>query len=98
MIIVGQDKDLILNFDRVNFIKIEPDENDFDIEINYADDDWDVIATYKSFERAQEVLKEIVSRYSEYLRLQGGPAVLQGQNDVAPAIFNVPKIYEMPKE
>ena len=46
MLIVGQESDLIVNFERINFIKIEASENEYDIEINYADDDWDVIASY----------------------------------------------------
>lgn len=45
MLIVNQDKNSIINLKRVNFINIESSENNFDIEINYADDEWDVIAT-----------------------------------------------------
>lgn len=53
MLIVSQNKDVIVNLQRVNFIKIEPDENEFDIEINYGDDYWDVIGTYDSYEKCK---------------------------------------------
>ena len=53
---------------------------------------------YKTKERAKEVLQEIVKKYSSYLELKGGPAILQGQMDIQPNIFNIPKVYEMPKE
>ncbi len=59
MIIVSQTRDAIINFKRINFIKIEADENEYDIEINYGDDNWDVIGTYDNFERAKEVVQEI---------------------------------------
>lgn len=54
MLILGQNGDIIINFERINLIKIESSENEFDIEINYADDKWDVIGTYESFDRAKE--------------------------------------------
>lgn len=37
-------------------------------------------------------------KYSSYLILEGGPAIMQGQIDIQPNVFNVPKIYKMPKE
>ena len=98
MIIVSQTRDVIVNFERINYIKIEPDQNEYDIEINYGDDYFDVIGTYDSFERAQEILNEIVKKYSEYLKLEGGPAILQGQTDIQPNIFNIPKIYKLPEK
>ena len=64
MIIVGQTRDVIINFKRINFLKIEADENEYDIEMNYDDDNWDVIGTYDSFERAKEVLNDLVNSFS----------------------------------
>ena len=49
-------------------------------------------------ERAKEVLQEITQKYSSYLKLEGGPAILQGQMDIQPNIFNIPKVYEMPEK
>lgn len=91
MLIVGQENDLIVNFERINFIKIEPSENKFDIEINYADDDWDVLATYDSFERAKEILAEIINFYKTVARVEGKE---KGQ----PKFYNVPKVYFMPEK
>ena len=63
MLIVSQNKDVIVNLQRVNFIKIEPDENEFDIEINYGDDYWDVIGSYVSYEKCKEILNAIKQEF-----------------------------------
>lgn len=89
MLIVNQDKNIIINFKRINFIKIESNENEFDIEINYADEEWDVIATYDSYERAQEVLQEITQEYKKVARVDE-------QNNRQPRFYNIPKVYYMP--
>lgn len=91
MLIIGQNKDTLINFERINFIKIEPSENKFDIEINYADDDGDVIATYDSFDRAKEILAEIINAYKTVARVEGKE---KGQ----PKFYNVPKVYFMPEK
>ena len=57
-----------------------------------------IVSQDKDEERAKEVLNEIVKTYSSYMQLNGGPAIIQGQSDIAPAIFNIPKVYEMPEE
>lgn len=56
------------------------------------------LGEYATEERAKEVLQEIIKCYKSYLQLNGGPAILQGQMDIQPNIFNIPKVYEMPKE
>lgn len=56
------------------------------------------LGEYTTEERAKEVLMEIIKKYSSYLQLDGGPALLKGQMDIQPNIFNIPKVYEMPKE
>ena len=91
MLIVNQDKNIIINFKRINFIKIESSENEFDIEINYADNKWDVIATYDSYERAQEVLQEITQEYKKVARVDE-------QNNRQPRFYNIPKVYYMPEK
>ena len=48
--------------------------------------------------RAKEVLAEIAKKYSSYMQLTGGPAIVQGQIDIQPNIFNIPKMYEMPED
>ena len=91
MLIIGQNNDTLINFERINFIKIEPSENKFDIEINYADDDGDEIATYDSFDRAKEILAEIINAYKTVARVEGKE---KGQ----PKFYNVPKVYFMPEK
>ena len=57
-----------------------------------------ILGKYKTMKRAKEVLAEIVQKYSSYLQLTGGPAIMQGQMDIQPNIFNIPKTYEMPED
>ena len=69
------------------------------IAIALAKEGAEVVVNYNcSEERAKEVLAEIVQKYSSYLQLNGGPAILQGQMDIQPNIFNIPKVYEMPEK
>lgn len=91
MLIVNQDKNSIINLKRVNFINIESSENNFDIEINYADDEWDVIATYDSYERAQEVLQEIIKRYNKAL-------ITINRGTGQQKFYDLPKVYYMPEK
>ena len=104
MIIVSQDKNIIYNYDKIECIFAVPDFEDFGKKIK-----WEIkahldsgkcyrLGVYKAEERAKEVLMEIIKKYSSYLQLDGGPAILQGQMDIQPNIFNIPKVYEMPKE
>lgn len=102
MIIVSQDKDLIVNFDNVESIDIVADldgTGKVPYKIYYETSSRrEELGKYATEERAKEVLQEIAKKYSEYLELKGSPAILQGQSDIAPNIFNIPKVYEMPKE
>lgn len=102
MLIVGQDKDIIMNFENIEILGIgnplEDDDGKFKILANTTSDSQYTLAKYDTKERAEEVFDEIVKKYSSYLSLRGGPAIMQGQMDVQPNIFNIPKIYEMPKE
>ena len=96
MVIVNQDKTGIYNFDNIKSIDVI--ENEINITDDILSNKGIVIGTYATEERAKEILQEIVKKYSSYLQLNGGPALIQGQMDVQPNIFNIPKIYEMPKE
>ncbi len=102
MIIVSQDKTKIINFDNVEEIKIvkiiDKNHEIKKLQIVALGQYEYELADYKTEERAKEVLAEIVQKYSSYLQLKGGPAILQGQSDIAPAIFNIPKVYEMPEK
>lgn len=97
MIIISQDKETIINFESITRISIIPpvkQEYKYSIAINGCLD----LGYYKTKERAKEVLQEIAQKFSSYLKLEGGPAILQGQIDIQPNIFNIPKVYEMPED
>lgn len=100
MIIVSQDKTKIVNFDNLIQIYITQDEEETANFIRYESVDslYEDLGEYKTEERAKEVLQEIVKKYSSYLELKGGPAIIQGQMDIQPNIFNIPKVYVMPLE
>lgn len=100
MIIVSQDKNGIINFDNMTRVYITFDEGDDDVCIRTetVDSLYEDLGYYKTEKRAKEVLAEIVQKYSSYLQLTGGPAIMQGQMDIQPNIFNIPKTYEMPKD
>lgn len=63
MIIVSQDKDVIVNFHNIETIgtgnPLEDDEGKFKILVNTTIDNQYVIAKYATEERAKEVLQEI---------------------------------------
>lgn len=90
MIIVNQHEDVIINFEKLNFIKIEADENDFDIVMNYDGDYWDVIGTYESYERAQEILRAIVNVYKKCI-LSVDPRTKTTTYAMAPRVYEMPK-------
>lgn len=108
MIIVSQDKKEIINFNEIFRLYIdtwsskefatEPDC--WCIRAEKASDNMicAFLGEYATEERAKEVLMEIIKKYSSYLQLDGGPALLKGQMDIQPNIFNIPKVYEMPEE
>ena len=100
MIIVSQDKGKIINFDNMTRVYITFDEDDdyVCIRTETVDSLYEDLGYYKTEARAKEVLQEIIQKYSSYLKLEGGPAILQGQMDIQPNIFNIPKIYEMPEK
>ena len=106
MIIVSQDKMEIFNFEEIFRLYVDnwsneefvTEPNCFCIKAEKSSDNMicAFLGEYQTEERAKEVLQEIVSKYSSYLKLEGGPAILQGQIDIQPNIFNIPKVYEMP--
>ena len=101
MIIVNQDKTVMVNFDNVDYIelnKLPINEIGYAIGIDTSESYFNRFAIYDTEERAKEVLAEIAKKYSSYMQLTGGPAIVQGQIDIQPNIFNIPKVYEMPED
>lgn len=91
MLIVSQDKETIINFENITRISIMPpqeEEYKYSISINSCLD----LGYYKTKERAKEVLQEIVNKFKEYVTITNVAG-----NDIR-GIYNIPKIYEMPKE
>lgn len=84
MILVSQDKETIINFD--NITEIAQEDGEIGITNDILNDDFQVIAIYKTEERAKEVLKEIVNKYRQW------------NVDNNKAVSIIPKVYEFPKE
>ena len=96
MIIVSQNKKKIINFERIAEVIVS--DKDICVRDNFEVQKGLIIATYELEERAKEVLQEIVHKYAMYLSIEGGPALVQGGMDIQPNVFNIPKVYCMPKE
>ena len=91
MIIVSQDKDLIVNFDNTTVIGIAQN-NSKEIDSITVNGEEQFLAEYETEERAKEVLKEITRMYQE-TRI-----VYRGQANYNPVNSIDRPIYEMPKE
>lgn len=102
MIIISQDERSIINFEQVKVINInrlEPIEIAAYFNCDYINNNDNILlGKYRTEERAKEVLQKIIKEYSSCLELKGGPAIMQGQMDIQPNIFNIPKVFRMPKE
>lgn len=101
MIILSQ-KGKILNFDNIIEITTKDltiyDEGCYVIVAETVNNKEKELGVYNTEKRAKEVLQEIIKCYSSYLQLDGGPAIIQGQMDIQPNIFNIPKVYKMPEK
>lgn len=62
MLILSQDKSMIINFDRI--INIYVEKNKINYQCPDIEDFWGTIGKYETEERAKEVLKEIAYFYS----------------------------------
>lgn len=73
MIIVNQDKKMIINFDnviRINVRRLPPNETGYAISIDTMDCLFDRFALYDTEERAKEVLSEIYKKYSDWQTME----------------------------
>ena len=87
MIIVSQDKTEIINLDRVTEISVS--ENYICVTDRIEQKAGYIIATYKTEERANEVLKEIIQSYRDYRT-----AEVDGYTNV----LQETAVYEMPED
>lgn len=86
MIIVSQDRDLIISFDNVTVIGIAQN-NSKEIDSITVDKEEQYLGEYKTEERAKEVLQEIVTRYKNWENMKVGQ----------PSGVCLP-VYEMPED
>lgn len=90
MVIISQDKTMILNFEYIETIEIgnplENNDGKFKILCDTTSDNQYTIAEYETEERAKEVLQEIISKYKITLY----------NSKTKETVVNVPKVYEMP--
>lgn len=95
MIIVSQDKDLILNFKNIDAIGIgNPLDNDnglFKVLASTTSDNEYTLGKYETEERAKEVLQEIINRYKK-------PKILQETLDTYQVIKLNNEVFQIPKE
>lgn len=91
MIIVSQDRDILVDFDNVESIWIYSDEKSrFSVEAT-ADTN-STLGYYKTEERAKEILQEIVKKYDV---LKKNTVYAQGDSGFT---FNEHYYYEMPEK
>jgi len=89
MIIVGQSKKTMTNFNNIEVIECgETEEGKFIVKAYFASGNI-VVGTYRTEERAKEVLKEIAEKYEEAKILTNGDSI---------TAVEPPKVYEMPEE
>ena len=95
MIIVSQDKELILNFKNIDVIGIgNPLENDdgmFKVLASTTSDNEYTLGRYATEKRAKEVLQEIIKKYLDI------KCFYNSKYEVMQAIEQ-PKVFEMPVE
>lgn len=95
MIIISQDKTMILNFKNIEAIGIgnplEDKDGKFKILCNTTSDNQYTMAEYETEERAKEILEDLIRLYRKNFQVIGERG---GVTD----FIHPPKVYEMPKE
>ena len=90
MIIVGQDKEKIVNFDNLTQVYITQDEEEtaYFIRCETVDSLYDDLGKYETEERAKEVLKEITRQYENSM-WKLGKTIISFQDEF---------VYRMPED
>lgn len=89
MIIVSQNKKNIYNFNNIKTIDIVG--NEIYVSDDILSDMGTCIANYETEERAKEVLQEIIKKYRDV-------TVICDINNKKYEKYDLPKVFEMPKE
>ncbi len=110
MLILGQNKDMIVNLDQIHSITVYKhkeskkgegvNEKKFRILAWYGDEEYDYweLGDFTTEDRAKCIVSEIFSKYGEYIHRPYSPAIFRGTSDVEEALFVLPKIYEIPEQ
>ena len=90
MILVKQNKDMVVNFDNITRVYMSQDEEEtaYYIRLETVDSLYDDLGKYDTEERAKEVLQKIVSKYKTILY----------NSKTNETVVNIPKVFEMPKK
>lgn len=96
MLIRSQDKNTIVNLDNVNQILIKPEKNT--ITVIFFSGTYEDLGNYSTTDKAKKVLDLIEKEYGKYLTVVGGPALMRGGTDIQPAVYNIPKTLQIPKD
>lgn len=92
MIIVGQNRKYIVNFQKAKGICIGELKNSSIVQIVIRFENEDLIlGEYETVERAQEILEEIASEYTNYISLENIVGGIQ-------SVCATPNAYYMPEE
>ena len=94
MLILSQDKNMLLNLDHITRIKNAGSEV-IAVDTNRVTN---TLGEYETQERAISVIAEIAKMFTKYLRVEGGPIIAQPGGFVQPMMFEPPKVYEMPQK
>lgn len=73
MIIVSQDKETIINFDKVT--EIAQEDGEIGVSNDLYSDNFQVIGIYETEERAKEIIQEIAQRYNNWENLKVGQPI-----------------------
>jgi len=93
MIIVSQDRETVVNFENIIRIKVCKYNGENYIQCDFPYGTYEDLGTYKTKERAKEVLQEIKDRYLTYAALSN-----QSNSKDIKQVSDIPKHYEMPEE
>lgn len=96
MLIRGQDKKTIVNLDNITQICFIPSRNA--ITAIFVSGAFEDLGKYTTTDKTEKVLDMIEKKYSSYLYVAGGPALVRGGIDVQPAAYNIPKTFHMPQD
>lgn len=101
MLIINQERNELINFSNVmNISIVDCEEEGYLISAGFIvgrDDNYRDLGYYDTKERAKEILQEIVAEYLDYVKT-GGRFDYKALTNTTEHYYNLPKVYEMPKE